>query len=379
MNVPVLSQHDPRWAHQRLGTVTSTTIGSHGCLITCITMANQGFGGSEGMPNNVDDLFTAHGGYANGNLVIWGQIQRLLANVGHVRAVATPTTPANVAELNAWLDQSNLAILEVRWHGQPSLMHFVLAVGHNGNDVIVNDPETGRQVPFSSKLFGTGSAAVDIITIHYLTDAIVPVNNPTPPQAPPAAPGEGRGGGVPQEEEVTQADHDAAVKTLTEAFTQQINDLKDKLQLALGQSTKLSDELKKYKTLDFESTYTEDRRDRVTTAQVLAIDFSGRKMVVLLEPNVLVEQAGTFQFDGETFARTLLSVTNGDWYGIDVRYLSDGQPLLHASGTLTDISRPDQMPPYSLSTSQQAHATIAEGVGVTRSWLKNLKLFGGKK
>src|SRR5688572_22950625 len=100
--VPVWSQRDPRWAKQRLGTVNTTTIGSHGCAITSIAMMDAAFDpANPWTPNAVDDLFTKKGGYARGNLVIWDAIIRLLPNCSAQGNVNCETVPAPVAELKA--------------------------------------------------------------------------------------------------------------------------------------------------------------------------------------------------------------------------------------------------------------------------------------
>jgi hypothetical protein len=68
-----LSQRDVRWNKVPLGTST-TTIGSHGCTITCVAML------AGKTPTEVNALLKSVGGYANGNLIIWEKIDAL--NIG---------------------------------------------------------------------------------------------------------------------------------------------------------------------------------------------------------------------------------------------------------------------------------------------------------
>lgn len=62
------SQRDPKVANILLGTSKNTTIGSHGCTITCIAMI------SGLTPDEVNRRFIEHGVYSNTNLVNWLKI-----------------------------------------------------------------------------------------------------------------------------------------------------------------------------------------------------------------------------------------------------------------------------------------------------------------
>lgn len=67
-----LSQRDPRWKDIKLGTSKTTTIGSHGCTITCVAML-------AGLtPDEVNSRLLKVNGYANTNLIIWQKIQQAI-------------------------------------------------------------------------------------------------------------------------------------------------------------------------------------------------------------------------------------------------------------------------------------------------------------
>lgn len=74
--------------------------------------------------------------------------------------------------------------MQVYFNGNKNLMHFVTAVGYNGDDIIFNDPWTDDVASFASRRFGTGQSRDDIIATHYFLDTTP--NNPAPP--PPVAP-----------------------------------------------------------------------------------------------------------------------------------------------------------------------------------------------
>ena len=67
-----LNQRDSRWAGIPLGTSTTTTIGSHGCTITCVAML-------AGLtPDEVNRRLLQVGGYQNTNLIIWSKIKEAI-------------------------------------------------------------------------------------------------------------------------------------------------------------------------------------------------------------------------------------------------------------------------------------------------------------
>jgi hypothetical protein len=206
--VPLFNQRDPRWASQRLGIEGSAVnIGQAGCCITCVSMANGAFDPSaNSLPNHIDDLFSANpkgkssDGYADCNLVIWNAINRILPSMSTQGAIYCLNTPAPVYDIKAHLDVNHLAILQVGFGGNPKNMHFVLAVGYNGDDIIFHDPWYGDQVSFASKRYGTGDSSKDILAVHYFADgtpdpvkppvpvAARPIENPVPPVDPQPVP-----------------------------------------------------------------------------------------------------------------------------------------------------------------------------------------------
>jgi hypothetical protein len=191
-SIPRWSQRDPRWSGQRLGLHNpkggDQTIGQAGCLITAISMMNAGYDPNNWLqPNQVDDLFSGNNGYASYNLVIWNAINRLLPNCATAGQVFCATSPAPVEDIKAHLEAGQLAILQVGFAGNPSNMHFLLAVGHDGFDLIFNDPWYGDQSRFASNRYGTGDPVKDILAVHYFSDAIPePVKPATPVAARPA-------------------------------------------------------------------------------------------------------------------------------------------------------------------------------------------------
>lgn len=185
--VPNYKQGDPRWRNQFLGTST-VTIGDYGCAITSIAMVDSRFDPANPWnPSQVDEWFTNHNGYVDGNLVAWDRINSLLPNTLWQGADPTPSSPAPIQKIKDHLNSGGLVILEVRFGGNPDAMHFIVGVGYNGDDIIYNDPYIGDTASFANGRFGSGSAAADIMTTHYFIDTTPDVPTP-PPVAPVEAP-----------------------------------------------------------------------------------------------------------------------------------------------------------------------------------------------
>lgn len=402
MNVPQLWQHDPRWKNQRLGTKDGTTLGSHGCTITCITMMNQAFNPGDGrMPNNIDDIFTNQQGYvginAAGrivgrspqpgcNLLDWGKVQQLLANCGYVARGNYPDgTPADIARLRSHLDGGGLAVLQVYWGGNKNLMHFVLAVDHDGDDIIVNDPEKGDRVKFSSKRFGTGRSRDDIYVAHFFADAIPNTPPPASPPAPavPAPSNEpGRGAGsveTPKEEEVTQAQHDSAMAEMKALFEGKINELnqaheaelakaKDLLTTQASTITRLTDELSKY-VPEYVATWQDGPVCDVLSKQALIlVDFADKEEPLEFPPNtIFTVQGQPFTVAGKKYWRTKNSVTGGYYYGVPA-----DPAVTEAYNGPAPVTPP-------LNASQQLHAMAADGLSWWGKLISNLNPFRRNK
>lgn len=385
MNVPVLGQHDGRWAGIRLGTQDGATIGGFGCLITDLTMANLAFGGGEGLVKEIDNIFTNSGGYVDGaghrspqmgcDMVDWGRIQALLPNLAHVGTGYYSNVPADLGRIKAWLDQGGLVVLEVRWKGNKNLMHFVLAIGYSGNDIIVNDPETGREQRFSSRLFGTGNSATDIVNAHFFADAIPAVQEQHPAPVPaPAAPPQIT---PPKEEEVTQAQHDADIAALKADYEARLvaaaGETKAAQDLVVKQSdtiTKLTEQISAA-IPEYEHTYQAgDRGEVLTDKHTVVVDFSDQHEPVELEANTIVEVEGVFTVGPQKYYRTAKSLDGGYYYGVSVADVTEYQsqsaaPVLDAGAHA-----------IALSTSQELHAAAASAVG---GWKALLNKLSGRK
>jgi hypothetical protein len=140
---PLFSQRDPRWANQRLGT-SDKTIGSHGCVVTCLAMILCAYGLDE-TPASANEQLTARRGYHNTNLVIWESVQRIWPSVNFAGKLNCITTPAPIEEINRRLAQGYPVIAWLDFDERPGTQqHFVLLLGILGSDYAICDPWTGE-------------------------------------------------------------------------------------------------------------------------------------------------------------------------------------------------------------------------------------------
>ena len=135
---PVYNQRDVRWSSHALG--TKSTIGAHGCLMTCASMVCNAFGHASN-PLQLNDWLTANGGYLDGNLFLWAKVEELYPDMKFDGFVYSPTT----AQIRAAIQAGTLPIMYVDFNDATPLieMHWVLGIGVAGNDVMIADPWTG--------------------------------------------------------------------------------------------------------------------------------------------------------------------------------------------------------------------------------------------
>lgn len=124
-----LNQRDPKWKNIPLGFTNNTSIGSHGCTITCIAML------AGVTPDYVNTRLKAVNGFDKGNLVIWSKIPQALPNLEFIRRVK--------GYVNADVAANLPCMVEVDFDGTPNTndMHWVLFIGNKR----MNDPWTGRE------------------------------------------------------------------------------------------------------------------------------------------------------------------------------------------------------------------------------------------
>lgn len=145
-----LSQRDTRWSSHKLG-YSYLTIGSHGCLITAISMILNWYGKSTD-PAQLNDALVRVGGFTGANLY-WNAIAQVQPDIYLAKSIDCYYIPAPLHEIDALLADDVPVLVHVDFNlSTPAVeQHWVLIVGKSGSDYIINDPWTGEQVSFRTK------------------------------------------------------------------------------------------------------------------------------------------------------------------------------------------------------------------------------------
>jgi hypothetical protein len=131
--VPVFTQEDPRWSFQLLGP-TYETIGQSGCAIASAAMVLSAYG-VDTDPERLNDFLNANGGYTPNGWLYWEKAAAI-APGGQVEKAYEDLPSYALIDQN--LEQGNPVI--VRLTLRNGTTHFVVVVGKDGWDYLVQDP-----------------------------------------------------------------------------------------------------------------------------------------------------------------------------------------------------------------------------------------------
>lgn len=138
------SQNDPAWRYKTLG--NRGTIGDYGCLLTCVAMVVTYFGHEE-TPATLDDHLIQSNGFANGNLFVWGAIPNIYKDIAYQGQTQTPDalSQGQMQKIKDALDKGFPVILQIDTVPATAAFdeHWILAIGYDGDDFIVQDPWDG--------------------------------------------------------------------------------------------------------------------------------------------------------------------------------------------------------------------------------------------
>ena len=119
MSFPIYGQRDPRWANDKLGFSTTSTIGNYGCTISCVAMlANL-------TPKEVNDRLKAVKGFQN-DLILW---QKINEAIPWLKWEWRGYTYENGKVLQAIKD-NGACLVEVNASRIGAVRHWVLYVGN---------------------------------------------------------------------------------------------------------------------------------------------------------------------------------------------------------------------------------------------------------
>jgi len=151
-----LSQKDQRWASKKLGTSSVCTIGSDGCLLTCVSMVLHYFGHPV-LPDSLNDQLVRVGGFYQGARLVWGKVSEIYPDVQFDWQVFNDgecsSKPAPLELIDRLLGEKIPVIVKVDFNPGGELQeHWVLIVGKDeAGSYIINDPWTGEEYFFQAK------------------------------------------------------------------------------------------------------------------------------------------------------------------------------------------------------------------------------------
>ena len=145
IDIPPLCQKDPRWKDIKLGN-SNLTIGSDGCLVTCFAMV---LGVT---PAEFNARMKAVGGFT-GARIYWQMVKKAYPNSEYLKYLECYYTPAPLHEIDALLEQGVAIMAHVDYNPKTTFIdqHWVLIIGKNGNDYIINDPIDGKRIGFRER------------------------------------------------------------------------------------------------------------------------------------------------------------------------------------------------------------------------------------
>jgi len=150
LDVPLFSQRDERWKTERLG--ASTTIGANGCLLTAVAML-LAYWGKDTNPKKLNSAMKNIGGYS-GNLWIWDRLTKIYPDVQLDQSAWIVSQGGYVlSRIDQLLSAGTPVLAQTDYNPATAYLdqHWVLIVGRQGDDYIINDPIDGQRVLFSSR------------------------------------------------------------------------------------------------------------------------------------------------------------------------------------------------------------------------------------
>lgn len=172
LDVPFLSQRDPLWGSNQLGTCAVDTIYSSGCATTSKAMIFNYYQPNYTNPAQLNDCLTDNGGYADGCLAPHDETNNICAPsgltfAGHITSDFNTTID---------LELSNGYPVMAKVQSASVDMHFIIITGKSGDTYSINDP---WDLQFIDRTLETGCFGSYVIDALWLYDGVL---CPTVPQ-----------------------------------------------------------------------------------------------------------------------------------------------------------------------------------------------------
>jgi hypothetical protein len=152
-DIQPLAQRDPRWKDDKLG-FSSSTIGSHGCVITCLAMIISHASQKPITPAEVNNTLrdmNLYGG-ENQNLVVWSAVPQAYPCIAFEGFTVCEKDPAPTNLITYAANKPDrYAIIQIDFNPSPVVPgiqgHYILVTGGtNADGYTCNDPWHGREI-----------------------------------------------------------------------------------------------------------------------------------------------------------------------------------------------------------------------------------------
>ncbi len=189
ISLPLFSQRDDLWKSKKLGT-SLLTLGTSGCLVTCLAMIAKYYG-KQCTPATINDDLIRVNGFALDSqtgkldLYIWNSINKIYSDISEPKRVPTPNpvTSTQFAEIEKEITEGRPVIIEVDFIPETSSVdrHFIVIIGKEGDQWIVADPWYGDTASLSR--YGEPRKTIQQYCFTFGPQPTQPVNQPSNDQA----------------------------------------------------------------------------------------------------------------------------------------------------------------------------------------------------
>lgn len=154
--VPLFKQWDPAWGDDNLGG-TQERLRYAGCTVCCVAMTFTHLGVPT-TPRQLNDWLRANGGFTPRGLLVWAKAVEFTG--GRLRLEYAGEGDGAGPRIDGALSAGRPVIVKVMLEG--GIPHWVLVVGTEGGEYLVNDPLGLEREPVRLSAFGGRVHAVRI-------------------------------------------------------------------------------------------------------------------------------------------------------------------------------------------------------------------------
>jgi len=154
IDAPLFLQNDARWAQDEIGE-SGSLMGSEGCAVASVAML-LGFYGIDTDPKRLNSYLTQNAGYNKRGWIYWNKASEL--SDGKVKFTYAGEGSYNIIDSN--LKSGNPVIVKV--YINDTIPHWVLVVGKEGQEYLINDPLENSSKPSELSKYNSNIHAVRI-------------------------------------------------------------------------------------------------------------------------------------------------------------------------------------------------------------------------